>query len=258
MFAVVKVLENEKSVLKRIKQIFKKPVPKLERINVGESSFFYRLELYKRQIEDNPDILRELLGKCSQRVIFSGSERPENSPYFKTVKVEGYLQRVLINTALDLLQKRFNGYERLKLCFVDKRGEYSGFLRDFALTAGEITVVTDKPSAYDGICNELYEEYGLSVIMSDRAGELSNYDFTVSPQFNLNKLFNNTVIIKNKASGLCDVLKGHEVKLPESVKQIIPQSVNKLEFIYALYTYCGIDSLGTLRFNDFKVIESVK
>lgn len=258
MFAVVKLVENEKGLFKRIKRLFKKTLPKIERVNVSDSSFFYILELDKRQIEDNPDIFRELLGKSAMHIIFSGSERPQNSPYFGTVKAEGFLQRVLINTALDLMKARVNRSQRLKLCFIDRKGEFSGFIDEFAKMCAEITVVTDKPSEYDSVCARLFDEYGLSVVVSDRAGELSGYDFTVSPQFNLNKLFNNTVIIKNGSTGLCDIYKGHDVKIPEKVRRIIPPSVNKLEFVYALYKYCNIEALGKLCFSDFKVVNSVK
>jgi hypothetical protein len=237
--------------------LFRKPLPELERINVSGESFFYYLGIYRKQIEDNPAVLRELLGSCADRVLFCG-EKPEASVYFKRIRVEGFLQTALINTARELLKSRCADNSRLRLCFIDKKGEYAEYLPTFSEYAGEITVVTDEPSAYVEICDRLYGEYGLSVIVGKSAGTLSSYDFTVSPQFNLYKLFNNTVIIKNPSTGMLDVFRGHELKIPEKVKAAAPQGVNKLEFVYALYKYCRIESLGELVFSDFKAIDSVK
>ena len=257
MFAVVKILKDEKSLIKRIRHVFKKPLPMLERINVSGESFFYYLEIYRKRIEDNPAVIRELLGSCADRVLFCG-EKAEASAYFKRIRAEGFLQTALINTAQELLKSRCADNSRLKLCFIDKKGEYSEYLPALSQYAGEITVVTDEPSAYSEICDRLYDEFGLSVIIGKSAGKLSSYDFTISPQFNLYKLFNNTVIIKNPSTGLLDVFRGHELKIPDNVKAVAPQGVNKLEFVYALYKYCRIENLGKLVFADFKAIDSVK
>lgn len=255
MFAVVKINEVGKGFMNRLKFRLKKPLPRLERINVSKSSYFYYLEIYRELCGSNYSRIPELLSDCSYRVIPCDNYSFDSQPLIRTVKPVCFHQRILINTAFSLLEKR--GERKLKICLVDKSANYTDILRNLVSFCCELTVITENEEKYESVNDELFKELGISVITLEKLKDISAYDFIISPDFSLNKLFNNTVILRNQSNTCHDVLRGSDIRLPDKVRAVMPSGVSKLDFAYALFRYCGIESMGRLCFSDFKVICSV-
>lgn len=258
MFAVVKIIKEDKSLFGKLKYFFHKPLPQLTRINVGQHAYFYYLVIHSRQTGEGDSEIKNLLGNCALRVIPCDKYVFSDRSLVKCVKISGYCEQLLINTALEILASRGFDINKKRICLVDKYGKYADILDKLRPYASQLCVVTDIPESYTDACDSILNEWGLSVVLKSEIGTFDNYDLIISPDFSLNKIFNNTVISRNGQTGLYDVFKGGDIKLPDSIAEVMPAGANKLEFSYALYNYCRAEAAGKLTFSDFKAIQSVK
>ena len=106
MFAVLKIIPEEKSLLKRIKYFFSPPSPILERVNIEGAAPFYKLEIYEKQCGEGCCEAAKMLGVCSKAVILA-----DGTDASKTGKLKIYKPTVLpnimtINSAENYLENK--------------------------------------------------------------------------------------------------------------------------------------------------------
>lgn len=258
MFAVVKIKENEKSVFKRIKYFFRKPAPKLERVNISTGEPFYYLEIYREQCGGNFEKSANLLGPAAQNVILcDGFVLPETSA-ITAYNPKRYRELLLMNSAVELLSKRKSKNTNLKICLVDFQGEYALYIEELVKYAPFVSVCTKNTNTYEPVLKSVYEKWGASVIMSDKLPKLNDFDIIISPCFLHNKLMSNCVIVFNPALKSYEIFKGSKLSVPEKLSRIIPKGVPSLDFAAALYEYCYLKQLGSCQYSDFMCVRIIK
>ena len=258
MFAVVKIKENEKRIIPRIKYFFKKPLPVLERVNVSTGEPYYCLEIYKEQCGESLEHIRELLGYAADNIIFRDGFIPPESCAVRAYNPVKFRQLLLMNSTLRLLDSRAMQKENLRLCLIDGEGEYSSYTEQLVKSASSVSVCTNNASLYKSVCDYVYKKWGASVIMSDKLPELHSFDVIISPAFTHNKLYGNCTIIGNADLKSYEIFKGSKLSVPDRLKQIIPNGVSSLDFAAALYEHCHLKELGECRFADFMCVKIIR
>ena len=258
MFAVVRIKEEEKSIKKRIKYFFNKPVPKLERVNVSTGEPFYYLEIYKEQCGRNFEKAAALLGAAAENAIMcDGFALPETS-LLKAYNPVSFRELLLMNSAVKLLYERKFRQESLKICLADLKAEYASYVETLVKRASFVNVCTRNKNIYEPILNDIYEKTGASVLLSDKLPVLNDYDIIISPCFLHNKLMSNCAVVLNPDLKSDEIFRGSKLSVPEKLRQIVPVGVPSLDFAGALYEHCHIKELGLCRYSDFMCVKIIK
>lgn len=257
MFAVLKILENEKGFLAKLKFRFNPPEPKLLRVNVAGGAPFYYLEIYENQCGENYNEIVYALGRCSEYLVLCGNYTlPENKllGVYRPAKLP---QLLLMNSAVSFLDKLKYDKTEFGIGIVDMRGDYTAFVEDFVNRAASVRVVTECPERYEPVREKLFDEWGFSLVVSESYSLIKDCDLTVSPETNTQRLYNRSIVYFDREKKLRNVYKAGQFSIPEEYKKIMPEGVDPLIFASALYELCGVKPIRELKYSNLKLFESI-
>ena len=149
---------------------------------------------------------------------------------------------------------KVNNYDpkKLKILIFDKDAKYIDILEDIIMLTNDIRIVTDFPKLYYKKANQLRDDYGASIVVSDN---LTNFescaDILISPDKIIKKLNlkNSAVVFTSKKPSVnlnAKVYYSYKVKLPKKVMNIIPADLEPEYFLSALYDNYKIYSLSSI------------
>ncbi len=257
MFAVLKIFENEKGFLARLKFRFNPPEPKLLRVNVAGGAPFYYLEIYENQCGENYNEIVYALGRCSEYLVLCGNYTLPENKLLNVYRPSKLPQLLLMNSAVSFLDKLRYDKTQFSVGIVDKRGDYTEFIEAFVNRAASVRVVTDCPERYEPVCEKLFDEWGFSLVVSQSFSLIKDCDLTVSPETNTERLYNRSIVYYDKEKKQRNIYKAGQFNLPEEYKKLMPEGVNGLIFASALYELCGVKSIKELKYSNLKLFESI-
>lgn len=238
MFAVVKIIYEEKTFFNRLKSKFNKQLPKPQTINVREGAPFYYLEIKDTQCGENCENIANILGRCSNFIIPCECKITDNE-YIKLYRPNLLPKIMLFNSVADVLKNKKS------FAIIDENLRFKNYIERYVNYVPVIKVFTRKPEELEELCESIFEKYGISIIVSNCENVNYSNDVTLD--------IDNEFIIENINSKL-EKLKGNSFYMGIEYEKIRPIGVDKLYFASALYELCGVKKLENLKFDDFKKI----
>lgn len=251
MFAVLRVLPDDNSLSARIKFKLRPPQPLLERINVMSAAPFYYLEIHERQCGRNFEQVSKILGRCAHNLIVCGEYHLPDNPNIKRFYPSKLPRVLLLNTALDLTKRLSASSDRLSLSLIDYKGNWCDYAYEFVKYAKTVRVITNACEKYTQAAENIFDEYGASLIINDNISSVSGCDIVVSPDNNKERFYN-TCVLRCYPDGRQDLLKGKGYCLPKEYLAIMPAGIDEFLFACALYELCGVKKLGELKYDCFE------
>lgn len=247
MFAVLKIKKNETNIFTKIKLFFRPVEPELSRVEVKGAMPFYYLEIYENQCGEYFEIIPQLLGRCAHNLIVCDKyllPKNQNIDYFRPKKLP---QIALINTAVDFLKTNVSDKAHFSLALIDENAIFTDFIYLFIEYASTINVLTNHPDKYESVAGELYNEWGVSLVITPSYSLIEDCNLIICPSKNNIKEYSQTIVFKNNFQK--KVYTVEEIDLPEKYNEIKPNGVDNLIFASALYELCGADDLKRIKYN---------
>ena len=249
MFAVLRVKENEKGFINRLKFKLKPPAPKLERVPVKSAAPYYYLELFENQCGEKFEEVAEMLGRCAGFIITcDGFMLPSDSlcDYYRPSRLP---QTMLLNSAVEYAAEKSRNNSWQSIGIIDPKANFANCIEKLIVNVPSVKVVTDCPQQYENTAQALYDNWGFSLVVSQNISAVSDCDMIISPETNEQRIYNRRIVINNKDSLKHMELRGEGFTLPKEYERIMPQGVEPLTFASALYELCGVSELSAMSYN---------
>ncbi len=238
MFATVEFYERDNSLKGRIKSLFSKSAIITERVNLPENEYFYKLKVPVHKGKIPLEKLRRVSEHITDGLIFPGGFLPDNelkrysSTYFRDI--------ILFNSAASQIEKSvFNPSETL-ITLIDKKGVLHSHIDRLVCLAGEIKIITDNVKCYERKAKKIMEEYGLSLIVSDKLSAIPETGIIISLRSDVVPVYFKGLLITGERRLLpfAKVLTGQGIKANAEYMSLCPENINMTEFLSALCEVC--------------------
>ena len=269
MFALVvlEVLQESGGLLSRIKNFFSKKkflfYVNIEEIKTG----FYILKIPVALKDDKRKIMKKII-KCKGEIIKAGINAlvfQKNFPYeeffyeFLRVDTVRLKREYFFKTVKNIL---FTD-EDINIILFDERLEYVNkqIILELSKHTKNIKVISENTQLLDEISRELLFEAGIPILSRIEYANSKDVIFCFSGgdsitsgiAKNCRAVFNmgeNGSIVSFGGGKIIESLKLH---LPFYIKNVIPQGVDEMEFLSALYNICGKRELLGLKVRDINM-----
>lgn len=252
MFTVLKVNPFQKPpIFKRL--FYRPPKPSLTRVPLRGGAFFYTVECFADK-RGNADLssLPDLVGGCAQRILLQDVKIPILPP-LQIFDPMLYPQILFLNTAVDFLETLPESPHARTLGFVDPEARLQNAIVPFVRQAKTVKIFTGFPKHYEEISQQILDEWGLSVIVSDTEEVLRDCNIVLAPFLKTENGIGG--VLQYGMPKVCCA--GDGCVLPAEFEARRPQGVDSVLFASALYELCNQKDLDNLRYTHWNPIKSV-
>lgn len=243
LFATVEFYEGDKSLGKRLRRMLFGDRIITEKINLPENEYFYRLRVPLHKGKIPAERLRRISASFSDGVIFPEEFKNEcgikkySSSYFRDI--------LLFNTAVSQIEKSvFNPAETL-VTVVDKKGSLHTQVSRLVNFAGEIKIITDNVRAYENTAKRIMEEYGLSLLISNKLSSIPERGIIISRHSDIIPVYFKGLLItgEKRIFPFARVLVGEGIKAEGGCPELCPPGIDMTDFLSALCEVCFMREL---------------
>lgn len=256
MFATVEVKDAPVGIKTFFRDLFALPEIELIRVNVPFGEAFYRVVATEYRGQVPVDEICEKLGRLRDSVIFEVNfpcDEKTDSLEFCSDKL---LQQLLFNSAAAYIGELDIEPLHSSMTVFDPFGVYAEKINIFAEFFSKIHVFTDNTADYEKSSEHLMENYGMSLIISDRiTGKVPDSTVIICPgevpfcNFYKGILFTNAEDIP--PCSCC--IRGDGIELPTEYELLRPNGICRMHFASALYEKSNVKSLGSLSFKKLRL-----
>lgn len=249
LFTIVEISENKVSKWKSFLQRFTRPEVSVSEENLPNGKCFY---ICNAKIHRGKIPWREIKRLSSTENYLLPLSLNDDTEIKEYTPVE-LPQIMLFNSAVSYIEKQNLSPSKTHVTVVDKKGLHVEKIRSLVKLASSVTVITDEDIRYTELSDELFDSYGISLIIrsefyTDSAKNSFLFDFDGE---NVPLSYNGTVFSKTKMH----LLNGKALTpggfyLPSEYERLLRKDINKLYFASALYELCGVNELSLLQFNE--------
>lgn len=244
MFSVIEKKKREKNFFKRLLPAHSS----LERVDLGNAEYFLRVSVSASRGRVRWDEVRALLGKGVGRVLCAdGLVLPENSG-LKPLNPRAFSRALTVNSAVKFIEATAVNSRECSLTYYDPSAAGRDLLKKFYDLCSVIKVVTDRPNYYEAEVFRAMQDKGLAIMVSTDLSSAFDSVFAVCPEppDKPVSFCANTAVIASCEKNLftSKLFLAQTMRIPPSVRSIMPQGVSSKDFLGALYEYAGCDYLG--------------
>lgn len=243
MFCAVEITENENGILALIQSLFNRQPPQMKQVNIKSAAPFFYLKISKKQCGENFDKLAEILGRYSKYIIPCGDTEIIDNCYVKKYQPSVFPSIMLINSAEKLLQKKDYNKSSYSIGIVDRKGSFATYIDRFIQLASVVTVFSDNQFVYNQTAEQIFDDYGASLIVRSADSIDFNCDFTIYAE-------NDGFIIDKRNENYIKIT-GNSFFVDSEIKKLIPEKSDSLLFCSAFYELCGVKKLKSMKYNSF-------
>lgn len=242
MFTVLNIQKRKDTLFEKIFGCLRSDDYQVRTVAVYKGAPFYILDVIIGKKGINTEKIIVSVGKCAKRMVTNDDSLLPQVDEIGLFKSDELYKCMLQNTFLSVLRQNFSYKNLVTICFVDRRGEYTDFVRGLSSFSSSLNIVTDKKEKYLPIVEEITEETGLCPVLKK---DFVNADVVINLDefyMNITKL-NLHITVEDR----CDFT------VQEIYNYLKPDSINKYEFYSALYELCGVFSLAEGVFDSIMV-----
>lgn len=256
MFATVEVRDAAGGIKTFFRDLFALPEIELIRVNVPFGEAFYRVVAteYRGQapVEEICEKLQRLKGSVIFEVNFPCDERTDSLEFMSP----SLSAQLLFNSATEYIASLGLNALQSSLTIFDPEGIYAEKTERLVPLFSKIHVFTKNVCAYNESSRKLMDDYGLSLIISDRiTGKAPDTTALICPgevpfcNFYKGILFTNASDIP--PCGCC--VQGDGIELPTEYELLRPEGICRMYFASALYEKSKVTALGNLSFKKLRL-----
>ncbi|MDF2568135.1 MAG: hypothetical protein K0R90_1591 [Oscillospiraceae bacterium] len=245
MFSIL-VAEDEKgnNIIGRIRSLLHAGRPKIETIRMREASFYIVKVPNAKSIKWGKVI--SALGKTSLKlVVQQGIELPDGEQV-KKIDTTEYSHKILQMT-IDYVFRQFKKpLKDIKMCLLDPRGIGLEYARIMIKYCGCLKIVTGKVDIYEDFSEQMLDEYGALVQVSESLENVNDNMLIVAPYgIDLELTVPIMVpVISISDTGLAHTFHSFRAQTPWRFKEIMPHNLDEHEYQAALYECCNVVKLS--------------
>lgn len=234
-------------------RLFQKPKPpELSRVAVRGGAYFYSAVLHADKHGKTDFSALMPLGGCVQRIVPDGALPPLPAP-FAVFRPRFFPAHLFLQTALQYLRQQAAGAPLPLLGISDRNGLLANCIPPFADVAVHIRIFTAAPQRYAAVCEQVFCEQGLPLILSDSEAALQSCTVQLYPfAENAAPYFPGRLVYAAGDAAYA----GAELTLPEELEARRPPGADALQFVSALCELCNVPLPKTLCYDTLQPIKS--
>ncbi len=258
MFATVEFYSPDESFRARLKRFFRPPEIITEKVSVPENEYFYKIRVPLNKGRVPYDKLRRISAGVCNGLIFPESFRCEEPEGIKIYSSRYFSETVLFNTAVSLIKESVFAPNETLITLVDKKGVLATEVSRIVPYAGEIRVVTDNTRAYEFASRRIIDEYGLSLLVSDKLSSIPGEGIVISLDSSYIPLYFKGLLITAQRRYLpfARVLAGEGIRADEKYIALCPEGTDTEAFLSALCELCFVRELRKTEYEKLVDISS--
>lgn len=245
LFAVLQIINEELSVVSTMKKYLSKPQIDVERICLSDCNPFFVVTTSTKGGKIPWKSVEYSLGRLSDKMILpKGVEPPKNSDVKVVCFTYDLTAQMLLNTALNFANLPDLASQIRSITIVDREGIYFDKIEKIVKSIPVIRIVTDKIIQCDGIAQDMYYKWGVSISASDNINFGLQSDMIVSPFEQItgtNALVFSTDLCKNATQ---KTLISPKITLPKTLNLPELKDIDEHCFASTLYDFCGYKKLA--------------
>ncbi len=244
MFCILEIKERKRRLFHNNPPYYseKKVIPK--------KAVFEELTVFSYSGKCDYYSVREHLKAFSKSVVLAENcNLPSDSGIFE-YSSNDLKANMILNTALILLGG-INNKRGLKLTVADKTGAFSDRLEKIITLAGKINVLTENFLRYRFSSQEVYENFGAVVTVSEWNNAIPDTDIFIS--LSTGGFSPLSISVRNRIGNSFVTLDGGSFSLPDDLIGYKPENVDKYRFASALFSLSGLKQLGGMKYDTFTV-----
>lgn len=258
MFATVEFYEREDSFKVRLKSFFSPPKIITEKVLLPEDEYFYKIKVPLKKGKVPYDKLRRISGGVSGGLIFPEGFICEETEGIRIYSSRYFRETVLFNTAVRLLEESVFEPLETVITLVDKKGVLASEVGRLVSFACEIRIVTDNTRPYEFASRRIMNEYGLSLLVSDKLSSIANKGIVISYDSSFIPLYFKGVVLTAHKRFLpfARVLIGEGITADEKYTALCPEGFERETFLSALCELCFVRELRAAEYEKLVDISS--
>ncbi|MCR5485130.1 MAG: hypothetical protein K6F09_06010 [Clostridiales bacterium] len=246
MFAVLKISERDKGFLNTLKEYITPPEPEIRKVAVRSGAPFFIIKVKKKKSGVPWDDILYAAGRCSSKMIFTGSERPPDGIPIYPFEPRCLPFIMLLNTVCAVIEKTKT--DRKPVVGIYDRNAVLKDVFEKLLPLSSVIAVTDREDEYGMAAGQMFKKYGASIPVGNDISLTDGCDVIICPNaadFRGTKkaVFAVGNSLDNGYSENERILLNGDFDIPDDYAYLLPNGAEKLRFVSALYELCGARAL---------------
>lgn len=147
---------------------------------------------------------------------------------------------LIFNTAIDIIKKSRIAPDRISITVTDISARHSSGLESLLPLSSAVRIVTARPERYASACQRAFEEYGASVLLRSEYEPSGKPDIIICCDGRLSPKAENAAVFCHKSKSIGKLqIRGSGINLKPHHREIIPESIDAVDFAGALTELCG-------------------
>lgn len=147
---------------------------------------------------------------------------------------------LIFNTAVDIIKKSRIAPDRISITVTDINARHASGLESILPLSSAVRIVTTRPERYASACQRAFEEYGASVLLRSEYEPSGKPDIIICCDGRLSPKAENAAVFCHKSKSIGKLqLRGSGINLKPHHRDIIPESIDAVDFAGALTELCG-------------------
>lgn len=238
MFCVLLLEKEKKTFLDRIIKSRLKDKHHFETVPVFKGAPFYKLTVTYKNEAPCWDEIYKITGRCSQKLVMNDNIILPRDARFGAFKGVEYHKLLMENMFLKIIIENCETIRNRGIVIIDKNGKKVDFIKKVALCVKKMTVVTQEKENYGKVIDEIIDETGLCISVQSK---MEDDDICVD--------LDNCVMKIRLNSRTVVISKGDDIVVPPIYSELLPETIDKVDFYGALYELCGVFSLSECYFD---------
>lgn len=258
MFATVEFYMPEETLKAKVRRLFRSPEIITEKVHLPENEYFYKIKMPLHKGAVPYDKLRRISSGLCDGLIFPVGFRCEDTLGIKIYSSRYFRETVLFNTAVSLIKESVFQPSETLITLVDGRGVLACEISRIVPYANEIRIITDNIRAYEFASNRIMNEYGLSLLVTDKLSSIGNEGIVISCDSSFIPLYFKGLVLTAQKRFLpfARVLTGEGIRADEKYRELCPEGFDEEAFLSALCEVCFVKELREAEYEKLVDISS--
>lgn len=240
MFVILRANECPKGIFKKAKQrkALAKSQPKSMPTDKGLPYFI--LDIPACPSDYSWNVIAEKCGRYASRIVAPRSLLLPDHTRLKRFIPRSMPSILILNTAAETIKKAALPPEQISVTVTDRNAAHASKICSLLPLAATVRIVTTHPERYAAACQKAFDEFGASLIIRTAYEPISKPDIVICCDGVISPAMNSAAVFgyKHKPCGKIYFC-GSGIKLSQEHWDILPESIDPVDFAGALTELCG-------------------
>ena len=250
MFVVLRInpMPNGLFVNRKLKKIIENA--HLQSVSTENGLPFYLLDIPEKIAPSAWNAVEKKCNRYASRIVAPRTLMLPDCEKIRRFTPSAMHSLLTFNTAAETIKKASVAPEKISITLTDANARHSSCLNALLPLASTLRVITTHPERYAVACEKAFNEHGASVILRSDYEPSAKPDIVICCDGRLSPKAENAAVFchKNKTCGKLH-FKGSGIVLNPHHSEIIPESIDGVDFAGAITELCGSSEYRQSRFS---------